>query len=264
MAVKININSLPPYAKILISLLPAIVLSVAVFMLVIAPKQKEIKALDAQIDTQNNEIASSQAKAAKLDILKQENERLIKRINELKEQLPEEKEISSLLKQVSDLGIAAGLEIKSWKPSQKVLHSSGIVYEIPVSVEASGTYHNLGYFLSSLTKLNRIVNIGDMKLSTVASAKGTPKGDTILNVSFKASTFSAVPESEIGAAGPRAQNRRKPRTTRCEKMTNKLICIFLMLSVVGFAGCNGKATVGKPAAGKACCKGVCCTCSCSG
>jgi type IV pilus assembly protein PilP len=33
-------------------------------------------------------------------------------------------------------------------------------------------------------------------------------------------------------------------------MTNKLICIFLLLSVMGFAGCKGKATVGKPAAGK--------------
>jgi type IV pilus assembly protein PilO len=197
MAVKIDMKNLPLYAKIIISFVPAVILSIAIFMLLILPKQKEMKALDAQIDTQNNEIASSQAKAAKLDVLKQENERLIKRINELKEQLPEEKEISSLLKQVSDLGIAAGLEIKSWKPGPKVTHPSGIVYEIPVAVEVSGTYHNLGYFLSSLTKLNRIVNISDMKLVSGSNTKGTPKGDTILNVSFKASTFSAVPESEI-------------------------------------------------------------------
>ena len=165
MAININIKNLPSYAKIIISVLPSVILSVAIIMLVIMPKQKKIKELDANIDKQNNEIAASQAKAAKLDILKQENERLIKRINELKEQLPEEKEISSLLKQVSDLGIAAGLEIKSWKPGQKTTHPSGIVYEIPVSVDVIGTYHNLGYFLSSLTKLNRIVNISDMKLS---------------------------------------------------------------------------------------------------
>jgi type IV pilus assembly protein PilO len=128
------------------------------------PKQKEIKELNAKIDTQNNEIATSQAKVAKLDFLKQENSRLINRINELKEQLPEEKEISSLLKQVSDLGIASGLSIKSWRPAAKTTHPSGIVYEIPVSVDVEGTYHNLGHFLSSLTRLNRIVNISDMKL----------------------------------------------------------------------------------------------------
>ena len=133
-------------------------------------------------------------------ILKQENNRLITRINELKEKLPEEKEISSLLKQVSDLGIASGLTIKSWKTGQKATHSSGIVYEIPVSVDVEGTYHNLGYFLSSLTKLNRIVNISDMKL-------GSPKlvkAENLLTASFKASTFLAVPEAEAAAAAEAA------------------------------------------------------------
>ncbi len=193
MAINLNIKNLPLYAKAIISLLPAIILSVVVLIVVIMPKQKEIKALDAKIDTQNNEIAASQAKAAKLDILKQENQRLIARINELKEQLPEEKEISSLLKQVSDLGIAAGLNIKSWKPGQKAAHSSGIVFETPVAVDVEGSYHNLGYFLSSLTRLNRIVNIGDMKLGSPKEIKG----ENLLSVSFKAATFSAIPEAEM-------------------------------------------------------------------
>ena len=194
MAININMKSLPSYAKILIAVLPSVILAALITILVILPKQKEIKALDATIDTQNNEIATSQAKAAKLDILKQENERLIARINELKEQLPEEKEISSLLKQVSDLGIAAGLEIKSWRPGQKANHPSGIVYEIPVSVDVIGSYHNLGYFLSSLTKLNRIVNISDMRMGSPKEVKGA----NLLSVSFKASTFSAIPEAEVG------------------------------------------------------------------
>ncbi|MDH4230481.1 MAG: type 4a pilus biogenesis protein PilO [Nitrospirota bacterium] len=152
--------------------------------------------LDAKIDTQNNEIAASEAKVTKLDILKKENERLVNRINELKEQLPEEKEISSLLKQVSDLGIAAGLNIKAWRPGQKTTHPSGIVYEIPVSVEVDGTYHNLGYFLSSLTRLNRIVNISNMRLANPKVVKG----ENLLSASFKAATFTAIPEAEIAAA----------------------------------------------------------------
>ena len=192
MTINLNIKNLPLYAKIIISLIPSVILSVAIIILVIMPKHKEIKKLEAKIDTQNNEIATSQAKVAKLDILKQENERLINRINELKEQLPEEKEISSLLKQVSDLGIAAGLSIKSWKPAPKTTHPSGIVYEIPVSVDVEGTYHNLGYFLSSLTRLNRIVNISNMKLSSPRLVKN----ENLLSASFKASTFSAIPEGE--------------------------------------------------------------------
>jgi type IV pilus assembly protein PilO len=207
MAIKININNLPSYAKVIISVLPSVLLALVIMILVIMPKQKEIKALDAKIDTQNNEIAASQAKAAKLDILKRENERLVTRINELKEQLPEEKEISSLLKQVSDLGTAAGLEIKSWKPGQKTTHPSNIVYEIPVAVDVAGTYHNLGYFLSSLTKLNRIVNISDMK---IASPKAV-KGENLLPVSFKASTFSAIPEGEVVEAAGKAGKKTGKR-----------------------------------------------------
>jgi len=192
MALTFDMKTLPTYAKAIIAVLPSIIIVALVLFLVINPKMKQIKVLETKIDKQNNEIAASQAKAAKLEMLKMENERLVARINELKEQLPEEKEISSLLKHVSDMGINAGLEIKSWKPSPKVIHPSGIVHEIPVSVDVIGTYHNLGYFLSSLTRLNRIVNIKDMKL-------GSPKrerNDSILQVSFKASTFSAIPESE--------------------------------------------------------------------
>ena len=88
MAINLNIKNLPLYAKIMISLIPSVILSVAIIILVIMPKHKEIKVLDAKIDNQNNEIAASQAKVAKLEILKQENNRLINRINELKEQLP--------------------------------------------------------------------------------------------------------------------------------------------------------------------------------
>jgi type IV pilus assembly protein PilO len=199
MALKIDLKSLPLYAKIIIAVLPSAIIAALVFSLVISPKMKEIKKFEATIDKQNNEIAASEAKAAKLEVLKLENERLVARISELKEQLPEEKEISNLLKQVSDLGIASGLEIKAWKPAQKTVHASGIVYEIPVSVDVAGTYHNLGNFLSSLTRLNRIVNISDMKL-------GNPKrlkGESTLQVSFRASTFSAIPEAEIAkpAAG---------------------------------------------------------------
>jgi type IV pilus assembly protein PilO len=200
---KFESKNLPLYAKVILSSLPAILISAAVFFLLISPSQKEIKELDAKIDKQNNEIADGQSKAARLELLIQENERLTRRLAELQEQLPEEKEISSLLKQVSDLGITAGLDIKSWKPAPRTTHPSGIVYQIPVSVDVEGTYHDLGHFLGSLTGLNRIVNISDMKLGGPKSKAAS--AENLLAVSFKASTFSAVPEAEIAAAAAAAE-----------------------------------------------------------
>ena len=193
MAIKIDFKTVPGYVKTIISILPALVIAVVVTFMVILPENKELKALDSKIQVQENEIAKSQAKAEKLTELITENQRLRKRLNELREQLPEEKEVSNLLKQVSDLGIVSGLRILLWKPEQKKSHPSGIVYEIPVRVELSGSYHNLGYFFSSLTRLNRIVNISDIKLSDPKPAKES----TVLKVTFTATTFSVIPEEEI-------------------------------------------------------------------
>ncbi len=192
MAVKVDLKNLPNYAKVIIAVLPAVIILIAGMYFLISPKQTEIKQLDARIDQQNNTIATDQAKAARLETLKQENEKLLARLNELKEQLPEEKEISSLLKQTSDLSVAAGLEIKSWRPGAKKMHSSGIVSEIPVAVTASGTYHEFAAFLSSLTKLNRIVNITDIKMASPQMAKNR----ALLQITFTATTFSSVSEED--------------------------------------------------------------------
>jgi type IV pilus assembly protein PilO len=198
MAIKINLKSLPIYAKVIVAALPAVIILIVGFMVFLSPKQKEIKTLDAKIDEQNNKIATGQAKGAKLEILIKENEALMKRLDELKEQLPEEKEISSLLKQVSDLSTAAGLEIKSWKPGQKKNHPSGIVAEIPVSVSVIGTYHDFANFLSSLTRLHRIVNVDNIQMG---SAK-MQQEKAVLQINFTASTFSALSETEAGKAAP--------------------------------------------------------------
>jgi type IV pilus assembly protein PilO len=194
MAIKINVKSLPLYAKVAIAAVPVVIIFIVGFMVFISPKQKQIKDLDAKIDEQNNKIATGQTKAAKLEILKKENEALLKRLDELKEQLPEESEISNLLKQVSDLSTAAGLQIKSWKPGQRKNHPSGIVAEIPVSVSVTGTYHDFAYFLSSLTRLHRIVNVNNIQMAG-AQVK---QGKAVLQINFTASTFAALPPAPSG------------------------------------------------------------------
>jgi len=209
MAIKVDYKIFPGYVRTIIAILPALVIAIAVTFMLILPKNKEIKALESKIQAQENEIAKSQAKAEKLTELIAENQRLRNRLNELKEQLPEEKEVSDLLKQVSDLGIASGLRILLWKPEQRVTHLSGIVYEIPVKVELSGSYHNLGYFFSSLTRLNRIVNISDIKLGDPKPAKDS----TVLKVTFAATTFSAIPEEEIAQQQKEAKTEKKGKKT---------------------------------------------------
>lgn len=189
---KLDMKNLPPYARIIIALLPAVLIAVLIVIFMIRPKQKEIKSLDAQLDKQNNEIAIDEAKVAKLPFLISENKRLQVKWDELKQQLPEESEVSGLLKQVSDRSLLSGLDMRSWKPQNKKRYPGGVVFEIPVSVVVDGTYHDFGRFLSSLTRLSRIVNVNNIKM-------GNPKlkgESSALQISFTAATYSAIPEKQ--------------------------------------------------------------------
>jgi type IV pilus assembly protein PilO len=185
---------LPKWAKgIIVAFLPLLITGLVIF-LVVVPKNKEIEDLRVEIAKQDAEIAKSLNMVARLDKLKEENERLKKKLKALEERLPSEREISSLLKQVEDMGLEAGLKVLSWKSSHKRNHPSGIVYEVPVSIGISGTYHNLGLFFASITKLKRIVNISDIKMG---SPKLVGNEDMTLSISFSAVTFTAVEEGGI-------------------------------------------------------------------
>ena len=66
MAIKIDFKVFPGYVRTIIAILPALVITIAVTIMIILPKNKEIKALESKIQVQENEIAKSQAKAEKL------------------------------------------------------------------------------------------------------------------------------------------------------------------------------------------------------
>ena len=194
MALKLNIKfdlkKVPKGARIAIAVAPAVIIAILFVVLVYMPKTKEVKMLNADISKQENEIAKNKTKAAKLDILKIENDKLTKKLKELQEKLPEEEGVSTLIQQLSEMAVKADIDILTWRPEAKKAHPSGIVEEIPFSLTLAGTYHNLGSFFSNLTRLNRIVNVSDIQL-------GDPKvrkEEATLNITVKAITFSAVKE----------------------------------------------------------------------
>ncbi|NOZ25202.1 MAG: type 4a pilus biogenesis protein PilO [Nitrospirae bacterium] len=204
---KVDLKAVPPAAQYAIAAGVPLLIIILFFFIYYKPKAAEIKLLEKNIAKQEQEIGKAEAKLRKLPQIKARYEVLVQELDELKRQLPEEKEVTTLLKQVSDLGINAGLEIKLWKPSQRKIHSSGVVYEIPVKVEMVGSYHRLGYFFSSLTRLSRIVNVTNIKLGNAKPETREAK----LQISFVALTFSAIPEGEMqkGVAGRKGRRGRR-------------------------------------------------------
>jgi len=188
MALNLSTKGAPPAAKIILAFLPAIILTAVFYFIVYSPKSKDINQLNAAITKLDKEILDSEVKIGRLDALKAESERLKARLKELQEQLPEEKEVSGLLKQVSDLGIKSGLEILLWKPGAKKADPSGLYMEIPVSIELVGNYHNLGVFFSHVSRLKRIVNISNIKLGAPKVKNGTYS----IGITCTATTFASL------------------------------------------------------------------------
>jgi type IV pilus assembly protein PilO len=195
-AKKIDLNALPKPARLAIMIGLPLMIAIVSFFLLINPKLKLMSQLEAEINKQRIEIADKKAKAERLEILIKENELLKKRLAELFEQLPEEKEVSSLLREVSLFGQNAGLEITLWKPAEKKTHPSNIVYEIPVTIEAMGTFKNFGSFLNRVAFMKRIVNVPDMKLTFQKQ-----KEEAELKIAFHVVTYSAIPEGEAQKPG---------------------------------------------------------------
>ena len=100
--------------------------------------------------------------AAKLELYKEQLAEMEASFGALLRQLPETTEVESLLVDVSQTGLAAGLEIKKFKPSGE--EKKGFYAELPITLEVSGSFHQLATFISGIAALPRIVTISDMKL----------------------------------------------------------------------------------------------------
>jgi type IV pilus assembly protein PilO len=183
-----KIKTVPLYLKIIIAVVPSLILIILFIFLIYNPQNKEINALQGTIAKLDRDIANSEVKVRKLDELKAENKRLKALLAALKEQLPEEKEVSTLLRQISDLGLESGLEILLWKPLDRRPDPEGLYIEIPVQVVTIGAYHNLGLFYSHVSNIKRIVNLSGIKI-VGHKAKA---GEEAIRADFIASTFSAV------------------------------------------------------------------------
>jgi len=130
--------------------------------------------------------------AAKLELYKEQLAEMEASFGALLRQLPETTEVESLLVDVSQTGLAAGLEIKRFKPSSE--EKKGFYAELPIALEVSGSYHQLATFISGIAALPRIVTISDMKLEPVE--KEEESSSAKLKMSATAKTYRYLQEDE--------------------------------------------------------------------
>lgn len=135
--------------------------------------------------------------SAKLELYKEQLAEMEASFGALLRQLPSTTEVESLLVDVSQTGLAAGLEVKKFKPSAE--QKKGFYAELPIALEVSGSFHQLATFISGIAALPRIVTIHDMTLEPFNKEKND---NGKLKMTATAKTYRYLQEDEQVAADP--------------------------------------------------------------
>ena len=189
-------------AGLLVMVLAGII--VGFYYYIAEPKSVEIAGLQGAIGTLDNEIQTLTIKVKHLDELIAASKQLEIELAKKKERLPPEEEAVMLLKQVSDLGIRLGLDIKLWKPSPKSEDSSKLFVRMPVNVEVSGGYHTAALFFDRINALPRIVTVSGLKMG----APKLEKGRVVTQTVFDLIAYAAPEEPKLAAMVPAAPQKK--------------------------------------------------------
>ena len=174
-----KVEKLKMIHRILI-LVGTIVLLAGIFVaLVYIPKSKEITRLNKEISGLEKKINQAKIKARTLKKFEAEQVEVEARFGKALKLLPNEREIPTLLRSITQLGSDANLEFRLFSPNKEKARDFYI--EIPVSMEVSGTYHDVATFFDKVGRMKRIVNILDISMKPVKerSTNLTTKCDAV-------------------------------------------------------------------------------------
>ncbi len=132
------------------------------------------------------------SQAAKLELYKEQLAEMNATFGALLRQLPEKTDVESLLVDVSQTGLASGLEMKKFKPSAE--EKKGFYAELPITLEVIGSFHQLATFISGIAALPRIVTISEMKLQPIKKDDKNEETSGKLKMSAVAKTYRYLQE----------------------------------------------------------------------
>lgn len=135
-------------------------------------------------------------KAANLQAYKDQLEEMEKSFGAMLRQLPNKTEVPNLLVDISQTGLAAGLEEKLFQPQGE--NRKDFYAELPISIRLTGGYHEMGNFAAGIAALPRIVTLHNIEITPAGREIGMA-GDLVLNVTAK--TYRYLDEEEQAPAG---------------------------------------------------------------
>ncbi len=199
--------------QVLLALAITLVLVVAGMYVPGSPVAQERDEVDKAVRQRaelNQQVTQLQVYRQRYSELKSQMDALNKQLDTLKTIVPEEKEADEFIRMVQ--GAAAASNVQLRRLTSQAIVTKEYHYEMPFEVQADGPYFNILDFFGRLSRLSRIINVGDLAFADPAKGQGTKypvrPGTTVSGV-FTATTFFTKP-SDVGASTGAAKPAGKP------------------------------------------------------
>jgi type IV pilus assembly protein PilO len=163
-----------------------------IYLLVWNEQRPRLQQFAAEEQTLKQEFHDKHAKAVNLEVYKQQLKDIERSFGALLRQLPGKTEVPSLLVDISQTGLAAGLQEKLFQPQPEV--KKDFYAELPIKIRLSGSYHQFGEFVSGIAALPRIVTLHDVDIKT-----DSKDAYDQLSLELTAKTYRYMDEDEIAA-----------------------------------------------------------------
>ena len=197
-----NIGSWPMAIKaVLIAIVAVGVLTLGYFVDIQA-QQENLDRITSEEKRLKEDFESKQAKAANLGAYKAQMAEMEDSFGAMIRQLPSKTEVEDLLVDISQTGLASGIEFQLFKPlAEKHIE---FYAELPITLKMTGTYHQFGEFASGIAALPRIVTLENI---TIVSGKGKSNDNLTMDVTAK--TYRYLDESEVSGKRKKGKKGRK-------------------------------------------------------
>jgi type IV pilus assembly protein PilO len=151
------------------------------------------------------EFRTKHAKAVNLEVYKQQLKDIERSFGALLRQLPGKTEVPNLLVDISQTGLAAGLEEKLFQPQGE--QKKDFYAELPIKITLTGSYHQFGEFVSGIAALPRIVTLHNIEIKPA-----NKDAYDQLTLDLTAKTYRYLDEDELAAASEASKKgaHRKP------------------------------------------------------
>jgi type IV pilus assembly protein PilO len=155
------------------------------------PRLEEARLLEVK---KRGEFKTKHSKAVNLEVYQQQLADIERSFGALLRQLPGKTEVPSLLIDISQVGVGAGLEEKLFQPAADEVKKD-FYAELPIKIRLTGSYHQMGEFVSGIAALPRIVTLDGITIK--------PENKDMydnLSLELTAKTYRYLDDTEVAAA----------------------------------------------------------------